>query len=77
MGTTATIRVPEKTRDRLAQIAAQRGTSIAKLISEFANHEHIHQIYAEERESWRRALDDPAFAEDLELFGEVDLDEFD
>lgn len=71
MAETATIRVPVETRDRLARLAQQRGTSVAKLIAEFASHEHIHQIYAEERRTWAAVLGDQKLAAELELWDET------
>jgi predicted DNA-binding protein len=71
--TTATIRVPAETRDRLAAVASQRGVSVAGLLSEIALREHLHQVYAAERESWSKVLEDPEFAAELQEWDEADL----
>lgn len=76
MSETATIRVPVETRNKLAELAALRGTSVAKLISEFASSEHLHQIYADERRSWSEALERPEVIAELELWDAAN-DEFD
>lgn len=77
MAETATIRVPRETRDRLAKAAERRGVSIAKLISEYASREHIHQIYVDERRSWAEVLGQPEVAAELELWDETAADGFD
>lgn len=76
MGDTATIRVPVETRDRLAKVAEQRGVSVARLLSEYASSEHIHQIYADERRSWSEALANPQFVAELDEWDAAEPDEF-
>jgi len=74
---TATIRVPRETRDLLAKVAEDRGTSVAKLIIEFASREHLHQIYADERRAWAADLANPEFLAELDLWDSADLDDID
>jgi hypothetical protein len=77
MASTATIRVPVETRDRLAKVAEQRGVSVAHLLTEYATSEHIHQIYADERRSWSEALANPQFVAELDEWDATEPDEFD
>lgn len=77
MAAIATIRVSVATRDLLARVAETRGTSVPKLLAEFAKSEHLHQVYAQEREAWRTSLEDPAVRAELELWDEVAIDDFD
>lgn len=76
MSDTATVRVSTETRDRLALVAEARGLSVAKLIAEFATREHLHQVYAQEREAWRKDLENPEFIAELELWDEAEIDDF-
>lgn len=77
MTETATIRVTVETRDLLAREAADQGISVSKLLAEYATRTHIHRIYADERESWARALKDPAFSAEISEWDEMEQDEFD
>jgi hypothetical protein len=77
MGDTATIRVPIETRDRLATVAEERGISLARLLTEYATREHIHQIYADERKSWSEAIANPGFVAELQEWDALEPDEFD
>ena len=77
MSSTATIRVPVETRDRLAKVADRRGVSVARLLTEYATNEHIHQIYVDERRSWGEALANPHFVEELDEWEATEPDEFD
>ncbi len=77
MSATATIRVPKQTRDDLAQIAANQGISISRLLMEFASREHIHAIFAAERAATKRDLADPSIAAEYELWDQSDSDDLD
>lgn len=50
---TTTIRVPVKTRDRLAAQARERGVSIAALLAEFATRAEREAIFRAERDATR------------------------
>lgn len=53
MTTTATIRVPRETRDRLAAYAQERGLSLSSLLSEFARRAERVDAFKSEREATR------------------------
>lgn len=77
MTATATIRVPKQTRDDLAQIAANQGISISRLLSEFASREHIHAIFAAERAATQNDLSEPSIAAEYELWDQAGGDGID
>lgn len=77
MTVTATIRVPRQTRDSLAEIAQQQGVSISRLLTDFANREHIHAVFASERAATEKDLADPAAAAEYALWDEVHDDDVD
>lgn len=74
---TATIRVPKQTRDDLAQIAANQGISISRLLTEFASREHIHAIFAAERAATKKDLSDPSTAAEYALWDQASSDDHD
>lgn len=77
MSATATIRVPKQTRDDLAQIAADQGISISRLLTEFATREHIHAIFAAERAATKKDLSDPSIAAEYALWDQAGSDGLD
>lgn len=77
MEPTATIRVPQTTRDTLAEVAAARGVSISRLLTEFASREHIHRIYASERAAMAKDLADPVASAEYELWDDFESDGLD
>lgn len=68
MSNMATIRVPITTLDRLARLAEMRGITIEKLLDDFAKREYLHQTFADERLSWGKALENPAFVAELDAW---------
>jgi hypothetical protein len=77
MSSTATIRVPIETRDRLAEVAALRGVSIAQLVSDYATNEHVQQTFVDERRSWSKAISNPQFMKELDEWDAAPPDAFD
>jgi len=64
---TATIRVPQRTRELLAQQAKQRGVSLSRLLVEMAENGARASAMASERDATRADSRDPAAtAEDME-----------
>ncbi|MFN8217296.1 MAG: hypothetical protein U0R71_11960 [Solirubrobacterales bacterium] len=68
---TATIRVPRETRDRLAEQARQRGTSVSSLITEFARRAERAEALRSERRATRAESDDPEALADERLWESV------
>jgi hypothetical protein len=65
ISTTATIRVPRETRDRLAAQARLRGESLSSLLTEFADRAERAEALRSEREASRsEAGDRQALAEE-------------
>ncbi|HET7054159.1 MAG TPA: hypothetical protein VFI09_09640 [Solirubrobacterales bacterium] len=59
MSATATIRVPQETRDSLAARARERGVSLSSLLTEFARRAERAEALRSEREATRADMADP------------------
>jgi predicted DNA-binding protein len=60
---TATIRIPQETRDRLAVLAGERGVSLSALLTEWAHRKFIREereeAYRSEREASKADAENP------------------
>ncbi|MGO8768970.1 type II toxin-antitoxin system antitoxin MazE7 [Mycobacterium sp.] len=65
---TTTIRVPVRTRDRLAAQADERGISVAALVTELADQAERDAVFAAEREYTRTAVLNPEVIEEQRLW---------
>lgn len=65
---TATIRVARTTRDLLAQLAQERGVSLAALVGKLARELEVDAIFESERQARRAEADDPAAKEEMGLW---------
>lgn len=68
MTTTATIRVPRETRDRLAARARECGVSLSSLLTEFAARAERSSALLSEREATRAEAEDPKALEEIGLW---------
>jgi hypothetical protein len=66
--TTATIRVPSVTRDKLAAQARARGVSLAAFLGEIARQQEIEAMFESERRARLAEADDPAAQEEMRLW---------
>jgi hypothetical protein len=65
---TATIRVARETRDKLAAQAADRGVSLAALLSEVARKQEVEAMFESERQAVREDAQNPAALEEMRLW---------
>lgn len=77
MSSSATLHVSPETRERLATVAAARGTSITELVATLATREYLHVAYAQERKAWRQDLENPEAIAEIELWDEAASDYLD
>jgi len=71
MTTTATIRVPRETRDRLAARARERGISLSLLLTEFARRAERADALRSEREATLADLANPQVREEERFWDAV------
>ena len=68
MTTTATIRVPLKTRDDLAELAGRHGTSVSAYLTELARRERRAAIIAAARHEAYEFENNPQAQDEFELW---------
>ncbi len=77
MSMTATIRVPEATRDQLAELARQHGSSLSSYLTDLARQERRAAIMEAARHEAHEIATSPQAQAEFELWDEMATDDID